>query len=71
MAREAGEALDARLSKIVQDRMAQGEEINSFHSNLLKREKETATPELSPFERDSLSGSEFSMGHESCELTIC
>jgi hypothetical protein len=58
-ARDKGEVLDLKMSKMVQERVNEGEDGSaSFHSGLLERERE-GKAELTPFERDSLSGSEW------------
>jgi hypothetical protein len=53
--REEGAALDARISKETQDRIAAGEGVTCFHAGMLQSEAE-GKAELSPLERDSLSG---------------
>lgn len=55
IAREESELLDAKLSQMVQDRLDSGEATSSFHAGLLERERE-GKAELTPFERDGLSG---------------
>jgi hypothetical protein len=53
--RDAGEALDLRMSRYVQDRLNRQEDTSSFHAALLQREKEGKS-DMSAFERDTLSG---------------
>jgi hypothetical protein len=55
IAREGSEELDYRLSKMVQDRLAAGEDTSSFHAGLLALEREGKS-NLTPLERDSLTG---------------
>ena len=55
LVREKAEEFDARLSKMVVDDVAAGTATPSFHSALLEREQ-AGKSELTPFQRDSLSG---------------
>jgi hypothetical protein len=54
--RERSEAIDTKMSKIVQERMFNNDGTSSFHAGLLEREKQ-GSKEFTVFERDTLTGS--------------
>jgi hypothetical protein len=68
--RDRGEALDRHMSQTVQDRIAAGEDTDSFIARLLRREKEGKAT-ISAFERDSLSGQRLPISSLSNSHSFC